>query len=398
MAKQKILNFVSLIFNAFLFATVLVCFILKFNNTNSVAGYISSGWGIFKFFTNLANVFLGLVSFLSLVFILINIIKKKEEFPTWLMILKLMATVSCFIVFLIVVFFLVPEVKKVGQSGLILFSGANLFYHGLVPLLSAISFIFVEVNGRLRLRYTPFALLPVILYAVFYLLNIEFKWIAAYDTNQVAYYDWYRLLSGNALRDVFAVIFLFIGAYLLSLLFYGLNLYFRHIICGYEDDEGVILNLDDEVGEPCVSDEEIIEDKIIGKVGDGTHLTPLEKESTRTIDENYDEVTKTYTTNTGTIHTIVKKVKKTPTKNTFTTTTDLNLRKDTFDNINKGVRTYHISHHLPSKQWQVKLAKGEKAIKIFATQAEAIEYAKGLVKKNGGSIRVHSINGRLRKE
>jgi hypothetical protein len=60
-------------------------------------------------------------------------------------------------------------------------------------------------------------------------------------------------------------------------------------------------------------------------------------------------------------------------------------------------RVYHISKQ-ESGQWQVKLATGQKAIKLFSTQEEAINYAKGLVKTQGGSIRVHSLKGKMRKE
>lgn len=63
----------------------------------------------------------------------------------------------------------------------------------------------------------------------------------------------------------------------------------------------------------------------------------------------------------------------------------------------RTVRVYHISHHPTEDKWQVKLAKGEKAIKLFDTQLEAIEYAKELSKNQGGSIRLHSVAGRIRK-
>jgi hypothetical protein len=62
-----------------------------------------------------------------------------------------------------------------------------------------------------------------------------------------------------------------------------------------------------------------------------------------------------------------------------------------------GARVYHISKQASGK-WQVKLATGEKAIKLFDTQALAIDYAKALVKSQGGSIRIHSVKGKLRKE
>ena len=47
--------------------------------------------------------------------------------------------------------------------------------------------------------------------------------------------------------------------------------------------------------------------------------------------------------------------------------------------------------------WQVKFAKGLKAIKLFKTQQEAIDFAKESAEKNGASIRLHGVNGKIRK-
>ena len=65
-------------------------------------------------------------------------------------------------------------------------------------------------------------------------------------------------------------------------------------------------------------------------------------------------------------------------------------------NRNAGPRIYHISRR-QDKMWQVKFAKGKRAIKIFNTQAEAIVFAKKLAKSQVGSIRIHSLKGRIRK-
>lgn len=62
-----------------------------------------------------------------------------------------------------------------------------------------------------------------------------------------------------------------------------------------------------------------------------------------------------------------------------------------------GPRVYHISKRKDGK-WQVKFANGKKAIKLFPTQAEAIVFAKKLAKSQDGSIRIHSVSGRIRKE
>lgn len=60
---------------------------------------------------------------------------------------------------------------------------------------------------------------------------------------------------------------------------------------------------------------------------------------------------------------------------------------------------YHISYSNRSdKTWKVKSEGAQRAIKIFPTQKAAIEYANGQVKLHGGSIRIHSMVGRIRKE
>lgn len=62
-----------------------------------------------------------------------------------------------------------------------------------------------------------------------------------------------------------------------------------------------------------------------------------------------------------------------------------------------GAKIYHISKRKDDSKWQVKFANGQKAIKLFDTQAEAIEFAKELAKNQDGSIRIHSVKGKIRK-
>lgn len=62
-----------------------------------------------------------------------------------------------------------------------------------------------------------------------------------------------------------------------------------------------------------------------------------------------------------------------------------------------AARNYHVAKR-PDGKWQVKFAGGEKAIKLFATQAEAIEYAKKLAENQDGSISIHKKDGKMRKQ
>ena len=55
-------------------------------------------------------------------------------------------------------------------------------------------------------------------------------------------------------------------------------------------------------------------------------------------------------------------------------------------------RTYHVVKRADGK-WEVKFAGGEKAIKLFDTQKEAVEYSKKMAENQGGSMLVHNSKG-----
>lgn len=60
-------------------------------------------------------------------------------------------------------------------------------------------------------------------------------------------------------------------------------------------------------------------------------------------------------------------------------------------------KNYHVSLREDGK-WQVKFAKGERALKLFETQAEAISFAKKTAGNQDGSITIHKTDGKIRKQ
>lgn len=58
----------------------------------------------------------------------------------------------------------------------------------------------------------------------------------------------------------------------------------------------------------------------------------------------------------------------------------------------EATRTYHLVKRADGK-WEVKFAGGQKAIKLFNTQKEAVEYSKQMAKNQGGSMLVHNSKG-----
>ena len=60
-------------------------------------------------------------------------------------------------------------------------------------------------------------------------------------------------------------------------------------------------------------------------------------------------------------------------------------------------KTYHISKRKEDNRWQVKAAGAAKAIKVFFTQAEAIDFAKKLAGNQDANIMIHKEDGSFRR-
>ena len=83
-----------------------------------------------------------------------------------------------------------------------------------------------------------------------------------------------------------------------------------------------------------------------------------------------------------------KAVKATPKKRK--TTTKISPPKKASDD---ATRVYHVAKR-EDGMWQVKFAGGEKAIKLFKTQKEAVEYSKEMSKNQKGKMLVHNSKGK----
>ena len=316
--------------------------------------------GVFQYFTTLSNVFVTLVSLINAIVYMVSIAKGKNYVKEALQILKLVAVVSVAITFTMVIIFLAPH----NTTGFNFYAGSQLFLHAITPIAAVFSFIFLEYQTKIRFRFFFMPILAVLAYGIFY---VTYAFVAKAGTA----IDWYGFMfeEGSRVTPVditkFAtlnfLIFLgesFGGAVVFGLLFWLLNKIMNLIFIGY--------TLESEPEQEYYDEVEI----------------PVEEKKEEPVEEETPEVKEE-----------PKTKKATPKKKTTSKpkTSSASKYKD-------GARVYHISRSkLISRSWQVKLATGEKAIKIFATQAEAIAYAKKLVKSQGGSIRIHSMKGQLRK-
>lgn len=62
-----------------------------------------------------------------------------------------------------------------------------------------------------------------------------------------------------------------------------------------------------------------------------------------------------------------------------------------------GPKVYHITKRMSDGKWQIKFNRGKKAIKLFDTQMQAIDYAKALAQNQEASIMIHKEDGSFRK-
>ena len=61
-------------------------------------------------------------------------------------------------------------------------------------------------------------------------------------------------------------------------------------------------------------------------------------------------------------------------------------------NLKEGTRVYHVAKR-EDGMWAVKFAGGDKAIKLFKTQAEAVTFTKEMAKNQDGKMLVHNSKG-----
>lgn len=178
-ARQKI----SLILEVLIAVMVLVSWlrmVFSFGDNGTIS---SGGFSNLKYFTVLSNLLMGAAAILNVIYT-IKSIKQKTEIPLWVSRLVYAGASAVMVTMLVVILFLWPVFKIPG-----LYSGANLWFHLLIPLMSAAAFMLGE--GRISFRDSFFAIIPVLVYGAWYIGNNMINGIGEWpDTN-----DWYGFLS-----------------------------------------------------------------------------------------------------------------------------------------------------------------------------------------------------------
>ncbi|MBO7673590.1 MAG: Pr6Pr family membrane protein [Atopobiaceae bacterium] len=158
-----------------------------------------------RYFTVQSNLFSGAVSLACVVAYLVL----GSALPSWLLVLKLVATTAVMLTCIVVILVLVPayDLKS-------MYMGSNLWMHLILPLMAALDCCLFQPVGTLPWQTTFLSILPSALYGIGYLRNIL---IHGAEENGVVY-DFYHFLRWGSNKLAIIALVAFASTWGISLL------------------------------------------------------------------------------------------------------------------------------------------------------------------------------------
>lgn len=211
-----IINVVIFLLTAFA-TTCMILGINLFSRTEEVRAFTAANLEAFKYFTVDSNVLAGIT---ALIYLIIEA-KGKElstRAATFLHCLRLAAAAGVALTMLVTAFFLIPQF---GKDWYILYIDNNFFFHLTIPLLCVIDYIFFEPGAKsLTLKQSVSGIIPMMVYAVFYTINII---IHLGNGEPLKTYDWYGFLGGKLTNAFIAIPAMLLITWGISLAIWGAN-------------------------------------------------------------------------------------------------------------------------------------------------------------------------------
>ncbi len=151
------------------------------------------------YYTVLSNL-LGLVSSCCYV-----VSALRGEIPRWVTMLRYCSAVCLTVTFLVVIFVLVPMALPYGTAGDILYKGAQIYHHILCPILTFVSFVFLEGGEKLSAVHILIAAAPTLAYAVVtIILNLlkvihgPYPFLHVYEQPWFMSVIWFTVIVGSS--------------------------------------------------------------------------------------------------------------------------------------------------------------------------------------------------------
>ena len=156
---------------AFISATVVVvcvCIGVTMNLTTLAdENFDHMGLRTFCMFTVNSNILAAASMAMVIPYTLDGLRRHDYYLPRWIVNLVYMGVTAVALTFLVSLLILSPA-----KGFLLIFSGSRFFLHGVCPLLAVTSFCFFMSDKRLRFRDTLLALIPVLIYAIIYVVMV----------------------------------------------------------------------------------------------------------------------------------------------------------------------------------------------------------------------------------
>ena len=169
----------SLLCNLFVAIMTLAAWCIAAFRVNPDALLVSRGLENLKYFTVLSNLLNGAVSLVYAIALLRLLRAGSGEIARPLQCLKLAAAAAVGLTFLVIALFLGPL-----YGHRYMYSGSNLWYHLVLPLVSMLELCLLDREPVLPFRDTLWAGLPALLYGCGYTLNLLLNGIGVWpDTN-----------------------------------------------------------------------------------------------------------------------------------------------------------------------------------------------------------------------
>lgn len=206
----NLLIFVVMFFGA-------ICSIFDFNFMTTRTHRFSPDFSRFKYFTLDSNILAGIISLIMAINQGAFLRGKKSDISKNAYVLKLMGGTGIALTMLVTVFYLAPR----SEFGFFhLFENSNFFLHFLIPVIYLISFLVFERTDKIELKHTFVGIIPMIIYAIFYSLNVL---LHLENGRPSVNYDIYGFLEGRVSLIVILLPFMILLTYFISFVLWKVN-------------------------------------------------------------------------------------------------------------------------------------------------------------------------------
>lgn len=182
--KAKIIA--ALILNIFIIFTMIYSLFVFFTGIG-FGNMAVHGTRCFMFFTIDSNLLMAVASVVSVVCLIKQFKNDQYTFPKAATVFNLIATVGVTITFLVVLCFLGPI-----SGYLPMYSGTNIFMHGLNPLVAMILYMFLQTDNRMTFKNNIFGIVTTIIYGTVYAIMVIFVGV-----QNGGWYDFYHFNIGG---------------------------------------------------------------------------------------------------------------------------------------------------------------------------------------------------------